>query len=128
MRAVVYRPRYWASSSPRISCSVKFLPPMERPDGLAEHPARSRADAERKRRRSILVANPPKTALKHSEQQIRAEGQQRGRNGSGQDHAVIDHGYTAKDELAQAARTDGGSNRRHPDGDDRCCANARYDY
>src|SRR6266853_1825848 len=105
-------PRYCASNSPSTSCSVKFLEPTASPDIFGTQPDISRASAERKLRRSILVVRPDQRALNQAEHEVRGERHERGGNGAGKNHVVIDHGEAAKNKFAQPACSNGSGNRR----------------
>src|SRR5207302_1320770 len=50
---------------------------------------------------------------------VRGDRHRRGRNRSGEDQAVVDHRYAAKDVDAEAPGADRGGNGCHPDGDHR---------
>ena len=62
-----------------------------------------------------------------AEQAVGGEGQDRGRQRAGEDESVVDRRHSAKDEFAEAACTDGRSDRRDADADDRSGANSSED-
>src|SRR5208282_5411510 len=56
-------------------------------------------------------------SLHSSEHKIGEERQQRRRNGSRENHLVVHHGQSTKNEFSQSARANRGRNRRQPNGD-----------
>ena len=65
--------------------------------------------------------------LDAAQQKVGSQRHQRGRDRAGENHAVVDHGDAAKDELAQSARADSRSDGRHADRDHGGDANSRED-
>src|SRR5450432_337911 len=121
--------RYWARSSPRTSCSVKFLEPTVTPDRDGRQPSSASAAIPRNERRSISgVSRTAESTLDESEKHICSKRHQGCGNGSDEDHTIIHHGKSAKDEFAEAARTDGGCNRRQSHGQHGGDADSGNDY
>ena len=69
-----------------------------------------------------------KAALEKTEEEVGKNGEKRGGDGAGKDDGVADHGNPAKNESAEAAGADGGSDGRDADGDDCGGADSREDH
>ena len=125
-----------ATSSPRITCSVKFFEPTTmlvlagaRGDAdQADTPTSTRPP--RPPATTACAAATPRVRSRCSSQArhaVGAERQRRRRNGAGQDRRGVDHRQAAEDVLAEAARADRRGNRRRADADHRGHANAGDD-
>src|ERR1039458_7414832 len=110
--------RTCASSSPRTSCSVKFLEPTVSALLRGKQPAAERsASPARKLRRSMSVDPADHQLFEAAQEQVRSQCHQSRGDGAGKNHSVIHHGDAAKDELNKSARADRRRDGRNSDGD-----------
>ena len=130
----VSRSIVWATSSPRITCSVKFFEPTTMRRARASRcGACDQRDSERGshcgERRPARCGSPPRGELALDPQQRAVHGkrEQRGGNRAGENHGAVDHRQAAVDVLAESAGADGGGDRRRSDADDGGDANAGHD-
>src|SRR6478672_12929158 len=103
--------RYWTSSSPSTSCSVKFLEPTVTPECEGRQPSKAKAKAARNERRSILgMVRAAQATLNQSEDCVCGKGHEGGRNRANKNYPVIDHGEPAEDKFSQTTGANGRGN------------------
>src|SRR5215472_8187546 len=121
--------RYCDKSSPRMSCSVKFLEPTVSAGSPETHPVEAAiAIVERNVRRSISTSVVDQQLLDAAEKQVGDEGHNRRGDSAGENHLVVNHGNAAEDEFAETAGANGSSYRSNTDGDDRRNTNSGEHY